>query len=73
MKPEDIVAMLAGQTAIIAQLVELLVSQNALRQSDVTDAMNNLLARAEQDNPRSAAPIRHMLAMIKTQSPSIQH
>ncbi|WP_424362730.1 hypothetical protein [Methylocystis parvus] len=67
MNEEDIAAILAGQTAAIAVICELLIKDKQLQRDDLCRGLYDLLERHRMANANvySVGPIRHLLAILE--------
>jgi len=67
MTEEDLAAILAGQTAAISAICELLLKAQLLEREELCHSLYDLLERRRMSNANiySVGPIRHLIAILE--------
>ena len=66
MKDENIEALMAGQTAMLSTIVNLLVDNGSLNNKSLTEALRSLIDEAEAGGyTASMGPIQHLLSLLR--------
>ncbi|MBB3453880.1 hypothetical protein FHT86_002136 [Rhizobium sp. BK313] len=61
---QDLAAMMATQTAIMARLCDLLISKNVMTRAEIANDLHKLLSHGLVEAPRGMGPLKHLLALI---------
>ena len=71
MPEEQIAALFAGQTAVVASICELLIDRDLLDRTELCNRLHTLLQRCieQRADPRSGAPIKHLLHILESGTP----
>jgi hypothetical protein len=64
MTDEQLASLLAGQTAMVATICELLVERGLIDKTELCNRLYELLQKCTAD-PRSGAPIKHLLHILE--------
>jgi hypothetical protein len=63
MNDEHLAALLAGQTAMVATICELLIERGVIDRAEICDRLQRLLEIGAES--RSIAPIRHLIDILE--------
>lgn len=71
MDQKRLAAFMAGQTAVISEICELLIAKGVVSRIEIRDALYDLLRdRAIMNSdPMSEAPIKHLISVIESVDP----
>lgn len=75
MTDEQAAALFAGQTAMVASICELLIDRGLLDRTELCNRLYALLLKRgdERADPRSGAPVKHLLNILESESPKFPH
>ena len=61
---QELLSVIAGQTAIIFTLIEALIKSEALDREKIIEALYECLKKAPSINSPEAAPFKHLLSLL---------